>query len=135
MPGQDEKTPIELRQDVAYERTLQKYRHFHFTWLDTGKRRPMPATAALVELAKIRIFAPRSRNRPILPGGGAYEIALDDHCWLTINQRAWRIVTIEGGILFLDSFGDQMQLGPYAREKWEKYVDKALDALRAAYPI
>ena len=127
--------PIELREDDSFAEILWEYRKFHFTWLPDGMRRPMPASEAGIALAELRIFPPRSRRKDIPRDGALYEIDHDNHCWLQINQRAWRIKTIEGGIMFLDSFGDEKQIGPFTREQWEKYVDKALEALRVAYPV
>jgi hypothetical protein len=130
----DETYPIELREDDSFAEILWEYRRFHFTWLEDGKRLPMPAAQAIIGLAKLRIFPPRSRRKDIPHGGALFEEQHDNHCWLQIQQRAWRINAIEGGVLFLDSFGEEKQIGPFTREQWSKYVDKAADALNAAYP-
>ena len=51
--------------------------------------------------------------------------------WLTMSQRAWRIVTVESRVLFLESFGEQTQVD-LSRAKWEKYIEKAVEVLDAA---
>jgi hypothetical protein len=129
----DKKYPYELVQEDAFEQLLREYRRFHFTWGDDGKRYPMPADKACIALAGLRIFPPRSIIKDVSRDGQCYEPDLgDNHMWLTINQRAWRIVAVESGTLFLDSFGEAMQIEAN-HPGWAKYIDKVLEALWAAH--
>lgn len=50
--------------------------------------------------------------------------------WLTMSQRAWRIVGVEDRMLLLDSFGEQTQVD-LSKAKWEKHTEKAVEALMA----
>lgn len=124
----DEKNPIELRQDSAFEKTLLLYRQFHFTWLDNGKRRPMASSNAVIALAILGIMAPRSRRKDMPHDASTFEYQHDEHCWL-VNERAWRIVAIEDKTLCLDSFGDTKQVD-LAVAKWDKYVEQRLQILQ-----
>lgn len=126
--GYDEKTPIELRQDEAFNRVLYDYRRFHFTWTDEGKRRPMASSNAVIALAILGIMPPRSRRADLPLGTPCFEEQHDDHCWL-VNERAWRIVAIEDKTLCLDSFGDTKQVD-LAAAKWDKYVEQRLQILQ-----
>lgn len=124
----NEYLPIELREDAAFERLLLEYRRFHFTWLDTGLRRPLDSTTAVIRLAKMGIMPPRSRNSNVARTDSCFQEQHDEHCWL-VNERAWRIVAIEDKTLCLDSFGDTKQVD-LAVAKWDKYVEQRLQILQ-----
>lgn len=133
-PMDEKKYPYELVQDDAFEQLFREYRRFHFTWGEDGRRYPLPATQASIALATLRVFPPRSRTKNIERDGKCYEPDLgDDHMWLQIDNRAWRIVAVDSKTLFLDSFGEEMQIA-VDHPGWPKYVDKALEALWAAWP-
>jgi hypothetical protein len=127
--------PIELREDHAFEETFKDYRRFHFEWLPDGTRKPLDSVRAVIGLAKLRIFPPRSRRLNIERDGKCYEPDLgDDHMWLTTSAgRAWRIEAIESNTLFLDSFGDKMQID-LATYVWDKHIARSLAAMNAAWP-
>jgi hypothetical protein len=126
--------PVELREDHAFEETFKDYRRFHFTWLEDGKRKPCDSARAIIGLAKLRIFPPRSRRKLIERDGKCYEPDRgDDHMWLTIARRAWRIEEIQANTLFLDSFDEKMPFDMTGKN-WPKYVDKAVEAMNAAWP-
>jgi hypothetical protein len=124
----------ELCEEWAFEQTIRDYRRFHFTWLEDGKRKPLDATSAVIALAKLRIFPPRSRVRNDQRTDKLYEPDIgDDHCWLQVAGRAYRIEAIESNTLFLDSFGDKLSID-LERARWKGYVDNCVEALRAAWP-
>jgi hypothetical protein len=57
-----------------------------------------------------------------------FEEQSDAHCWLISQDRAWRILGVEDGMLMLNSFGDEWQID-LGRAKWAGYVEKAAAAL------
>jgi len=124
--------PIELRLNDAFEQLLREYRRFHFTWLEDGKRMPMAATPAIIALACLRIFPPRSRMKNLARDGLHFKEQIDDHCWLQVAGRAWRIEAIESKVIFLESFGEHMQLD-VSRVKWDNYIKKAVASLDAVW--
>ena len=121
--------PRYLAEDSAYEATLKDWRRFHKEVVD-GKDTPAPAANGIVALTVLGIYPPRSLIRDIPHGGQCFEEQYDAHMWLVMSQRAWRIIAIEDRMLILDSFGEQTQVD-LNRAKWEKYTEKAAEALNA----
>jgi len=119
------KLPRYLQEDSAFEATMRDWRKFHAT-----DDKPAGAIEAMIALAGFRIFPPRNLIQDTPRTGECLEEQHDEHMWLIMSQRAWRIVTIESRTLFLDSFGEQTQVD-LARAKWEKYTEKAVEALMA----
>jgi hypothetical protein len=129
------KLPDYLARDSAFEATMSDWRRFHFTPVEVDgklKKRPAGATEAIIALAKLGIFPPRSLREDIPRDGKCLEPDLgDDHCWLQIAGRAWRIIAIEDRMLILDSFGEDKQIN-LTSARWEKYVEAATTVLDAA---
>ena len=48
-----------------------------------------------------------------------------------MSQRAWRIISVESRVMFLESFGEQTQID-LTKAKWEKWTEKALEVLNAS---
>jgi hypothetical protein len=128
------KLPRYLAEDSAFEATLSDWRRFHWTPVEVEgklKKRPAGAVEAIIALAKLGIMPPRSLREDIPRGGGCYEPDLgDDHCWLQVAGRAWRIVTIEDKMLILDSFGEAKQIN-LTSARWENYIEAATATLEA----
>jgi hypothetical protein len=129
------KLPRYLAEDSAFEATLADWRRFHFTWVEVDgkpKRRPAESALAMIALARLGIMPPRSLIRDIpREDGEPYEPDRgDDHCWLQIAGRMWRIMAIEDRILILDSFGEDKQID-LSTAKWENYLKNATAALDA----
>jgi hypothetical protein len=83
----------------------------------------------MIALAKLRIFPPRNLIKDVPRDGKCYEPDLgDDHLWLQIAGRAWRIVAIEDKMLILDSFGEDKQID-LNRARWEANTNAALAAM------
>jgi hypothetical protein len=124
--------PRYLQEDSAFEATLLDWRRFHWTPIEVEgklKKRPAGATQAIVALAKLRIFPPRNLIKDVPRDGKCYEPDLgDDHLWLQIAGRAWRIVAIEDKMLILDSFGEDKQID-LNRARWKENTDAALAAM------
>lgn len=122
--------PDYLACDSAFEATLKDWRRFHATQIEgSDKRRPAGATEAIIALAQLRIFPPRSLIKDIPRDGKCYEPDLgDEHCWLQIAGRAWRIVAIEDRQLILDSFGEGKQID-LTTARWEKHTEAAVTLL------
>ena len=59
---------------------------------------------------------------------------VDDMMWLTMSQRAWRIIAVEDKMLLLESyFGEQTQVDlAVARQVGKILAEKAAEALSAA---
>jgi hypothetical protein len=127
------KLPDYLARDSAFEATMSDWRRFHWTPIEVDgklKKRPAGATEAIIALAKLGIFPPRSLIRDIPRGGELHELDIgDDHCWLQISGRAWRITAIEDRMLVLDSFGEDKQID-LNRARWTNYVESALAVLQ-----
>lgn len=122
--------PRHLAEDSAFEATLKDWRRFHFTEVE-GKRRPAGATEAMIALAKLRIFPPRNLIKDTPRDGKCLAIDVgDEHMWLQIAGRAWRIIAIEDHILILDSFGEAKQID-LTSAKWEKHNQAAIDLLKS----
>jgi hypothetical protein len=117
--------PKELKEDGAFESVLKRWRRFHAV----GDK-PATAYEGMVALARLRIFPPRSIIKDIERTGACFKDQHDSQMWLTMSQRAWRIVAIESRVLFLESFGEQTQVD-LSRAKWGKYCEKAAEALEA----
>jgi hypothetical protein len=127
------KLPDYLAWDSAFERTLRDWRRWHGTDVvvkGEKKRQPAPAPDGMVALAILRIFPARMLAQHMPIGGEPYEEQHDAQMWLTMSQRAWRVVAIEDKTMILDSFGEQTQVD-LSRAKWEKHTDKAVEALMA----
>jgi hypothetical protein len=122
------KLPRYLQEDAAFEATQKEWRKWHRT---DGK--PAGMTEAMIALAAFRIFPPRNLFQDTPRTTDCFEEQHDDHMWLIMSSRSWRIVTIEDRMMILDSFGDKTQVD-LSRAKWEKYTEKAVEALMAAYP-
>jgi hypothetical protein len=119
-------TPEQVRlvaEDRAFERTLKDWRRWH-----NVDNKPASAYDGMVALARLRIFPPRSLIRDIERTGACFKEQIDDHMWLTMSQRAWRIIAVEDRMLMLESFGEQTQVD-LSRAKWEKYCEKAAEVL------
>ena len=114
-----------LAEDSAYEATLKDYRRFHAV-----DDKPGPTADGIVALTGLGIFPPRNLIKDVPRDGKCFEEQHDDHMWLIMSQRAWRIVAIEDRMLILDSFGEQTQVD-LSRAKWEKYTEKAVEVLNA----
>lgn len=129
------KWPRYLAEDSAFESTLKDWRLFHATTVEVNgemKRRPAGAVEAMIALAGLRIFPPRNLIKDVPRDGKCYEPDVgDDHMWLQIAGRAWRIVGVESRMLLLDSFGESKQID-LNKAKWEKYTEAALAAMAAA---
>jgi hypothetical protein len=130
------KLPAYLARDSAFEATLSDWRRFHWSPVEVDgklKKRPAGATEAIVALAKLGIMPPRSLREDIPRDGELHEPDIgDDHCWLQVAGRAWRIVGIEDRMLILDSFGEGKQID-LNRARWDNYTEAAaqmLDVLR-----
>ena len=120
------KLPRYLQEDGAFEATLVDWRRWHHT----GDK-PATAYEGMIGLAALKILPPRSLIKDIERTGACFAEQVDDHMWLTMSQRAWRIIAVEDKMLLLESFGEQTQVD-LSRAKWEKYCEKAAEALSAA---
>ena len=117
--------PRYLQEDSAFEATLRDWRRWHAT-----DDRPAPAYDGMIALTVLGVMPPRNLIRDVERTSACFEEQIDDHMWLTMSQRAWRIVAVESRVLFLESFGEQTQVD-LARAKWEKYCEKAAEVLEA----
>jgi hypothetical protein len=120
------KLPRYLQEDGAFEATLVDWRRWHHT----GDK-PATAYEGMIGLAALKILPPRSLIKDIERTGACFAEQVDDQMWLTMSQRAWRIIAVEDKMLLLESFGEQTQVD-LSRAKWEKYCEKAAEALSAA---
>ena len=73
----------------------------------------------MVALAALRIFPPRSLIKDIERTGACFKEQIDDHMWLTMSQRAWRIIAVEDRLCRSESFGESTQVD-LSRAKWRK---------------
>ena len=119
------KLPRYLAENEAFEQTLKEWRRFHAV-----DDRPAIAYEGMIALAKLKILPPRSLIKDIERTGACFQDQHDSQMWLTMSQRAWRIIAVESRVLFLESFGEQTQVD-LSRAKWEKYCEKAAEALEA----
>lgn len=124
--------PRYLQEDSAFESTMQDWRRYHKATID-GKDTPATAYEAMVALAKLGIMPPRNLIKDVERTSACFQEQHDDMMWLTMSQRAWRIIAIESRVMFLESFGEQTQVD-LTKAKWDKWREKALEALEAAYP-
>jgi hypothetical protein len=120
------KLPRYLAEDSAFEETLKEWRRWHRD--EHGQA--ADAYTGMVALAVLKILPPRSLIKDIERTGECYQEQHDDHMWLIMSQRSWRIVALESRTLFLESFGEKTQVD-LSRAKWEKYTEKAVEALMA----
>ena len=111
--------PKELKEDAAFKSVLKRWRRFHAV----GDK-PATAYEGMVALARLRIFPPRSIIKDIERTGACFKDQHDSQMWLTMSQRAWRIIAVESRVLFLESFGEQTQVD-LSRARWEKYCGKS----------
>ena len=112
----------------AYQATLFQWRRWHATPVVINgeeKRNPAPATDGIIALSQAGVRYP-SLTPPRPPG--VFEEQIDAHCWLISQDRAWRILGVEDGMLMLNSFGEEWQID-LGRAKWGGYVEKAAAAL------
>ena len=110
--------------EYAFENVLTAWRRFHSAPIEgSTKKMPAPAVDGVIALAGLGIMPPRSllRGRP----------QHDDHCWLLsfADGRSWRILTVEDGVMHLDSFGDKKEV-EVAKIDWAKYSAIMARALR-----
>ena len=119
------KLPRYLQEDSGFEAVLKEWRRFHA--IDD---KPAPAYDGMIALAKLQIMPPRNLIRDVERTSACFREQHDDHMWVTMSQRAWRIIAVESRVLFLESFGEQTQVD-LARAKWEKYCEKAAEVLEA----
>ena len=119
------KLPRYLQEDAAFERTLIDWRRWHAV-----DDKPAAAIEGMIALAKLKIMPPRNLIRDTERTSACFAEQVDSHMWLTMSQRAWRIVAVEDRTLLLDSFGEQTQVD-LSRAKWEKYCEKACEVLEA----
>lgn len=117
--------PRYLQEDSAFEATMRDYRKWH-----AKDKIPAPAFDAMVALSVLGIMPPRNLIKDVKRDGVCFEEQHDNHMWLTMSQRAWRIIAVEDKTLVLDSFGEQTQID-LSRAKWAKYIEKAAEALEA----
>lgn len=117
--------PRYLQEDSAYESILKMWRRFH-----AKDNKPAPASDGMMALAVLKLYPARNLIRDVPRDGKCFEEQHDAHCWMIMSQRAWRVVGIEDKTLLLNSFGEEEQVN-LSRAKWEKYLDKAVEALMA----
>jgi hypothetical protein len=124
--------PRDAQENFVFEAVLRQWRRFHGTPIEgSDKKQPADATAGMIALAELRIFAPRFTIKDV-PRDGVTGYQADDHMWLSIKGEQWRITAIEDRMLCLEKrFEDQpetMQID-LNRAKWEKYTEAALAVL------
>ena len=119
------KLPRYLQENAAFERTLIDWRR----WRAVDDK-PAAAIEGMIALAKLKIMPPRNLIRDIERTSACFAEQVDSHMWITMSQRAWRIVAVEDRTLLLDSFGEQTQVD-LSRAKWGKYCEKACEVLEA----
>ena len=112
--------------EIAFENLLLDWRKWHFTPLDDGRKKMAPSVNGVVALAILGIMPPKT----LYGAPGLFEEQIDDHMWLSISSRAWRILGIEDRMLFLNSFGEEKQID-LNRAKWEKHTEAAVAVLEA----
>ena len=117
--------PRHLAEDAAFESTLKDWRRFHAI-----NDKPALVYDGMIALAVLKILPPRNLIKDIERTSACFAEQVDDHMWLTMSQRAWRIVAVEDRTLLLDSFGEQTQVD-LSRAKWGKYCEKAAEVLEA----
>lgn len=129
--------PRYLQEDSAFEATLGDWRRYHSIQVEVDgkpKRRPAGAVEGMIALAALRIFPPRNLIKDVPRDGRCYQEQYDDHCWIQISGRAWRIVDAADKILVLDSFGEAKTID-LNRARWDGYIQAAIAAMRAAWPL
>jgi hypothetical protein len=123
--------PAELDHE-GFERTLREWRLFHGSKMSDGRLMPASAVDAMVALAHLRIFPPRSVLRD-LPRDGINGFQYDDHMWLSIRGEQWRIRGIEDRQLILEKGFEESEtmVIDLATAKWGSYVEAAAAVLEA----
>ena len=117
--------PRYLQEDSAFEATMRDWRRWHAT-----DDKPAAAIEGMIALAKLQIMPPRNLIRDTERTSACFAGQFDDHMWINMSQRAWRIIAIESRVMFLESFGEQTQVD-LSKAKWEKWTEKALEVLNA----
>ena len=143
--------------ELGFENLLLEWRKWHHTIciIDGVERKKMaPSVDGVIALALLGVMPPRTLPLPLeykcvhghdrcdqmLPGPDCpycekterrlFEEQIDDHMWLSVAARAWRIVGIEDCTLFLNSFGEEKQID-LNRANWEKHTEAAVAVLEA----
>ncbi len=115
--------------ETAFENILTAWRKWHWTPVvveGVEKKKMAPSVDGVIALAILGIMPPKT----LYGAPGLFEEQIDDHMWLSISSRAWRILGIEDQMLFLNSFGEEKQID-LNRAKWEKYTEAAVAVLEA----
>jgi hypothetical protein len=113
----------------GFETILRKWREWHWTPIEIDgapKKKMGSSVDGMIALAKLGIMARLIPENPLTN----LVDQIDDHCWLSISGRAWRIVGIEDRTLFLNSFGEEKQID-LNKAKWEKHTEAAVAVLEA----
>jgi hypothetical protein len=129
--------PRYLQEDNAFEEVLRRWRRFNSTPVEVNgewKRRPAPATDAIIALAKLKVMAPRSAWNEIPHGDVVEGYQHDDHMWMSYSGEQWRIVAIEDRMLHLEKmwFSEkqrEIKTIDLNRARWDGYVDAAVAVL------
>jgi hypothetical protein len=123
--------PRELAEDNAFKEVLADWRRFHAAPIEgTNKRQPAPAVDAMIALANLRIFPPRSTLKDV-PRDGVTGYQADDHMWLQIAGEQWRIVGVEDRMLCLERMDGETKQIDLRKAKWGAYTKMAAAALKA----
>jgi hypothetical protein len=134
------KLPRYLAEESGFNDTLRDWRLFHGVPVEINgqmKKQPAGATEGMIALASLRIFPPRSLIKDLPRDGVCHQEQHDDHMWLILSQRAWRIVAVESRTVFLEGFeGEKKQVDLIkAQGKWADYclaANASLEAQRKA---
>ena len=117
--------------DDGFETILRRWREWHWTPTDDGRKLMAPSVDGVIALAHLGIMPPKTLpDRPPRP----FEAQADAHTWFVSEGRAWRVLGIEDGLLCLNSFGDERQITLEPASKWVAYCEQhnaALEAMRA----
>jgi hypothetical protein len=127
--------PRYLQEESAFPAITSRWRRFHATPLEDGKRRPAPATDAIIALAKLKVMPPRSAWNEI-PHGDETGYQHDDHMWMSYAGEQWRIVAIEDYMLHLEKMWftekqRETKTIDLNRARWDGYLDAAVAVLSA----
>ena len=114
--------------DDGFEVILRRWREWHWTPTDDGRKLMAPSVDGVIALAHLGIM-PQLRMEARAPR--PFEPQIDDHCWFVSEGRAWRVLGIEDKMLCLNSFGDLRQITMEPASKWTKYCELHNAALEA----
>ena len=79
------------QENAAFERTLIDWRRWHAV-----DDKPAAAIEGMIALmAKLKIMPPRNLIRDIERTSACFAEQVDDHCWINMSQRAWRIIAMK----------------------------------------